>query len=688
MITNPLHPRRPVHPRTTKPAPARGLVLVLAWLFCSAVAAAPQHYRFLMLDKSVGSQQVTQRGSTTDVRFSYSDRDHGENLHAQWTLDAAGIPLRYSVKGHDYLHAPVEESFRRERGKAYWRNRQDSGEAATPAAAFYLPEAAPPEYAGVLARALLKAPGQRLALLPDGQAQLQRVGSLVDDSSGSDQEIVHYRISGLGFSPQSVWLTSDGRAWLASPWVSTLPQGREALRPRLLAAQRAADEAWHAELAQDLAQRPAGDVLIRNARLFDARDGRVHAHSSVLIRGERLLRVAPGAEIDTADAEVIDARGRFLMPGLWDNHQHFDGVDGLLDIACGVTSGRDLANDDDEFLRRVARFDEGREIGPRVVRAGMIDGSGPYAGPTPKHVDTLEQALAAVDWYAGRGYMQIKTYMSLKPELIAPIAARAHARGLRVSGHVPAFMSAEQFVEAGADEIQHFNYVFLALLWPQVKQTTLQSERFGKVAEHAHEFDPAQPRVAALIEFLRRRQVSLDPTLSLLEARIASDARRPTPALAAVASRFPPQVKRSIRGSAYPPPPGKEAAYAAAVPAMLRLLKALHDAGVVIVPGTDALAGYTLQHELELYVRAGIPAADVLRLATIVSARNSGVAHERGLIANGLQADLILIDGDPTQDITDIRRVDLVFSRGRIYEPARIEAALGMAAAPGPDVEK
>lgn len=654
------------------------IVVVLAWLFCGAAAAAPQQYSFLMLDKTAGNQQVAQRGSATDVHFRYRDRDHGEDLRAQWTLDAAGIPLRYSVKGHDYLHAPVEESFRREHGKAYWRNLQDRGEAVVENAAFYLPEAAPPEYTAVLARALLKAPGQRLALLPDGEAQLQRVGSLVADSGGSTQEIVHYRISGLGFSPQSVWLGGDGGAWLVSPWVSTIPQGREALRPRLLEAQRAADEAWHADLAQRLGKRPAGDVLIRNARLFDARDGQVQAGSSVLIRGERILRVAPGAGIDGTDAEVIDARGRFLMPGLWDNHQHFDGVDGLLDIACGVTSGRDLANDDDEFLRRVARFDAGREIGPRVVRAGMIDGNGPYAGPTPKHVDTVEQALAAVDWYADRGYMQIKTYMSLKPELVAPIAARAHARGLRMSGHVPAFMSAEQFVEAGADELQHFNYVVLDLLWPQVRETTRQSERFGKVAEHAQDFDPQQPRVAALLQFLRRRQVSLDPTLGLLEARIAGDASRPTPALAAVAARFPPQVRRGIRGSAYPPPHGKEAAYAAALPAMLRLLKAAHEAGIVIVPGTDALAGYSLQHELVLYVRAGIPAAEVLRLATLVSARNSGVAHERGLVANGLQADLILIDGDPSQDIADIRKVDLVFSRGRVYEPAQIEASLGM----------
>lgn len=398
----------------------------------------------------------------------------------------------------------------------------------------------------------------------------------------------------------------------------------------------------------------------------------------MLLRGERILRVAPGADIDAPAAEILDARGRFLMPGLWDNHQHFDGVDGLLDIANGVTSARDLANDNDEFLRRVARFDAGTEIGPRVEKAGMIDGSGKYAGPTPMHVDTAEQALRAVDWYADRGYVQIKTYMSLKPELVPLIADRAHARGLRLSGHVPAFMSAEQFIEAGADEIQHFNYVILNLLWPEVKETTLQSERFGKVAERARDFDPAQPRVRAFIDFLKRRHVVLDPTLGLFEMRLTGDPRKPVPGLETVAPRFPPTVRRGARSASYAVPKGQEAAYAAALPAMYTLLKALHDAGVTIVPGTDAMAGYLLHHELALYVRAGIAPAEVLRLATLTSAEVMGVAHERGVIANGKLADLILIDGDPTRDIDDTRRIDLVFKGGRIYEPAQIEAALGM----------
>ena len=108
-----------------------------------------------------------------------------------------------------------------------------------------------------------------------------------------------------------------------------------------------------------------------------------------------------------------------------------------------------------------------RELGPRVLKAGIIDGTGELAGPTNMRVDTAEQAIKDVDWYADHGYAKSKIYSSLKPELVPIIADRAHARGIRVSGHVPAFMSAKQFVEAGAEEIQHINFIELNFLFPK-----------------------------------------------------------------------------------------------------------------------------------------------------------------------------------------------------------------------------
>src|SRR5204863_1395912 len=113
-------------------------------------------------------------------------------------------------------------------------------------------------------------------------------------------------------------------------------------------------------------------------------------------------------------------------------------------------------------------------------------------------VNTAEQAIQDVDWYADHGYAQIKIYSSVKPELVPIIADRAHARGLRVSGHVPAFMSARQFVEGGADEIQHLNFIVLNFLFPEVQETR-NRDRFTKVAEHAWEFTRVEGKVFEFI---------------------------------------------------------------------------------------------------------------------------------------------------------------------------------------------
>ena len=361
----------------------------------------------------------------------------------------------------------------------------------------------------------------------------------------------------------------------------------------------------------------------------------------MLVRGDRIVRVGPDAAIKpAADAEIIDAGGRFLMPGLWDNHQHFSegNMAGALDLANGVTSARDMGNDTDMFLKRVARYDDGSELGPRVLKAGIIDGTGEFAAPTKTRVDTAEQAIKAVDWHADHGYVQMKIYSSIKPELVPVIADRAHARGMRVSGHVPAFMSARQFVENGADEIQHFNFIELNFLFPEVKETR-NRDRFIKVAEHAREFTSDKPQVREFIDFLKKHHTVLDPTMHIFGGLFCGDPSAVTPGLEDIVPRFPAQIRRSMRSGALEVPPDKAVAYREAFPAMLRLLKAIHDAGITIIPGTDALAGYSLHHELELYVSAGIPAPEVLRMATLTSAQVMNVTKDHGTIASGKLAD-------------------------------------------------
>ena len=167
--------------------------------------------------------------------------------------------------------------------------------------------------------------------------------------------------------------------------------------------------------------------------------------------------------------------------------------------------------------------------------------------------------------------------------------------------------------------------------------------------------------------------------MNVFEGLFCGDPAAVTPGLEEIAPRLPTQVRRQLlSGCKLAAPKGEEAAYKDAFPAMLRLLKALHDAGITLIPGTDSLPGYGLLHELELDARAGIPAPEVLRMATLTSAQVVGADRERGVIAPGKIADLILVEGDPSVRITDLHHITLVMKDGHLFNPAKIEHALGI----------
>ena len=626
---------------------------------------------------AVGTQTLQALpGGAVEADYGFSERGRGDHVHARWTVDARGLPVAYDAEGNDYWKVPLAEHFDAAAGKATWKNRIEQGSADWADDAFYLPANEPPEFMGVLARALLQAPGRRLKLLPAGQAWLERGTTL----RAGGRTLTLYRIGGIEFTPVPVWLDEHGAtAAVIDDWFEVLAGSLKPQLAQLQAAQGAADQAWNAAVARRLTHVPAGPLVIRHARLFDPRDLAVRDDMRVVVQGEHVVRVDPeDASAPPDGAEVIDAAGRFLMPGLWDVHQHFAGNDGTFDLIAGVTSARDMANDNVPLLARVHRFDIGTELGPRVTLAGIVEGTGPLAGPTDVRIETRAQAQAAVDWYADHGYEQIKIYSSFPPALVAPIADMAHARGLRVSGHVPAFMVARQFIEAGADEIQHLNFIVLNF-FPEVRDTRTK-DRYTVMADKLQGLRLDSPEFADFVALLRRRHTVLDPTVSVLQDLFSGAPGRCAQSLCPMIERFPPVTRRRLLSGAVAVPPGKEEAYAQALPSLLKLLKTLYDDGVTLMPGTDAFAGYTLHNELELYVRAGIPAPEVLRMATLVPAQVVGAAgpSQRGFIAPGRQADMILVDGDPTKDIADIRHVWRTIKGGKVYDPAQLEQAMGM----------
>ncbi|HEV7516193.1 MAG TPA: amidohydrolase family protein [Thermoanaerobaculia bacterium] len=643
-------------------------------------AAAPGglRYTFLLSGKAAGTETVEHRpDGFWEAHFVFNDRGRGPDETMRWTLGPGGVPVALEVTGHDYLKNPVAERFTLTNGKASWKNSAENAETPAPSPALYIPLEGAPEIAGVLARALLASPGGRLKLLPVGEASAERLGTVEVKAGGRSRTVGEVVITGLGFAPSALWLDADGTFFAAADgWSTTVREGWEDVIPQLLAAQQAADEKREAALAARLAHRPAKGLALTHARLFDSASGESRPGTTVVVVGDTIQAVGPdGSLAIPAEAEIVDAKGKALLPGLWDLHTHLSSNDGLLNLAAGVTTVRDMANDVDQLTALKERWDSGRAIGPRVVRAGFMDSPGPYAGPSKVLVSTQAEAEAWVERYQKLGYEQIKIYSSMDPKLVPAIVAKAHGLGLRVSGHIPAFMTAEQAVREGFDEIQHVNFLFLNFL--PVPDTRTPA-RFTEVAQHAVELDLSSEKVRYFFQLLKERNVAVDPTVNVFEDMFLSRPGQVTPSLAAVADRLPPQVRRgAMAGVGLPVPPGMDGRYRASEKALLAMVKALYDNGITIEAGTDALGGFTLHHELELYVEAGLPAPKVLQIATSGAARVT--RHEdRGVIAPGKLADLILVDGDPAARIADIRRVVLTVKGGTMYDAGELYRALGV----------
>jgi hypothetical protein len=645
----------------------------------AGAAAGQAELRYTLLLAGNRAGEATSRAGADGawtIDYELNDRGRGPKVTIQLALDRRGLPVREDVSGNDYFKNPVTEHFEWADGKASWKNPAEQGQRDVGGRAFYLDMEGSPLEQGLLARALLAA-GGRLALLPEGEARIEKVATALAQGPGFARSLNLYAVSGLGLEPIYLWLDDrQGLFAIYDGWSTIVLEGWEGAMAPLVKAQDQVAAARDRQLAARLARRPGGRLVIRNARLFDAETLASRPGTTVIVAGDRIEKVAAdGAEPLPGDAEVIDAGGKALLPGLWDSHVHLSPVDGRLHLAAGVTTVRDMANDIDQLQDMRRRWESGEAVGPRVLMAGFIDGPGPYAGPSKVLVSTREQALAAVDRYQQLGYRQIKIYSSLDPALVPPIVARAHQLGLRVSGHIPNGMIAEQAVEAGFNEIQHVNFLFLNFI-PGVDTRTPQ--RFIAVAQRAADIDLRSPEVRNFLALLERRQIDIDPTVAIFEGLFTTRPGELDAGWAKVADRLPPQMRRGLAQGGLPVPAGMEEQYKKSFRACLAMVKALYDNGIPIVAGTDAVAGFTLHRELELYVEAGIPAAVALRDATLAPARIMGREKELGSIAPGKLADLILVDGDPAARIGDIRRVVLTVKGGVIYDPAEIYKSLGV----------
>jgi Imidazolonepropionase and related amidohydrolases len=316
--------------------------------------------------------------------YEYNDRGRGPHEESVLKLGDGGVPASLTIVGHGYLKDTVDEHYENSGGKATWRTSSDRGTRASAARAFYIANAETPVGSQLLVKAALANKGH-LPLLPSGEATVEKSGDMTITVNGKPLHVVRYEVGGLGFSPFSIW-TDDNAEHFAtvSGWSSVVPAGWESSVPAMTAAQEKARGERYVRLARELSHKPAGALVIRGARLFVAESATMQPGMTVVMSGDRITAVGKdGSVAIPAGATVIDAAGKSLLPGLWDMHVHIaPGDDGLLHIAAGVTNARDMGNDTITALDLQKKFADGSLIGPRLMLAGLIDGSGPYQVPT------------------------------------------------------------------------------------------------------------------------------------------------------------------------------------------------------------------------------------------------------------------------------------------------------------------
>lgn len=659
---------------------ARWLAGLCAGLLLGTVPAhADGEYAILVAGTARGQMTVVNEGQTRRVSFSFVDRGRGPDVSSVLRTDANGLPLELSVKGVSYLKVPVDEQFRRQGDLAVWTSSADRGN--TPAPGFYVQHEMTSDVSTALARALLSSKDRTLPLLPSGRASIEKVLTRDIDTANGKRKATLYFIEGIGFSPSPLWL-DDSRELIfeGNVWLSGIRKGAEAAVPELLRAQDEALEQREIAQAQKLARHSSTAVVFQNVSIYDATARQARRSQTVIVRGERIEAVgAAGSVAIPAGAQVIDGRGKTLLPGLFDMHVHVSSnSDGLMYLAAGITSVRDLANDMDSILARRKAFDSGRLPGPRIFLAGMVDGKGPLAGPTKLLVDTPDEARAVVEKLASNGYPQVKLYSSLKPELVPVIVEAAHAKGMRVSGHIPAGMTMEQAVRAGYDEVQHANFWMLNFMGPEINSKTNGMTRFLAVAEHGRELDLNSKPVADFIALLQQRHTSLDPTLTVIEDTVLGEPGQPPSSMAAMFNRLPPLIARASIASGTAKDAEARKNQRESFVKLRQFFKKVHDAGIPMVAGTDGMAGVALPRELEIYVEAGLTPSQALYLATLGAANVAGEGKRLGSIETGKLADLLLVDGDPTVRIGDVRNATLVMKSGVQFSSNEMWQAAGV----------
>lgn len=671
-----------------------GAVFALVLLAARAGAATPV------------SELATPPGNATHFTILSSASKHGEStmwatqdgaLHARESLLLRGQVFEtdsVARTGADGLYEAVTvrgftpsgdaaETFAIDRGMASWKSPVDGGSAPYAAPAIYGPFGGPIGLMAVFYERLLAAPNHSLALLPGGKAHAEKLITQTIGNGAAKRAVTAWAVTGLFNTPVAFWADDHDHFFALVEDISWIPSGYEAAMKPLQDAQDAALAKRSPLLVKQLLKTPKGPVAFTNVRAFLGGEHFAEGQTIVVDKGV-IVAAGPAASTEVPkDAQVFDGARKTLVPGLWDAHQHFDGdAAGPMLLSLGITSVRDPGNVNELTLARAARRAKGELLSPHVYPSMLIDGKGPNSAQLGTVVTSQDEALAAVRKAKQDGFTGIKIYGSFNPAWVKPTAGEAHRLGLHVHGHLPAGMRTKEAIEDGYDEITHIYFVMMQAMPDEVVKVSNGMARLEGPGRYAKDVDLDAEPMKSLIAMMAARKISADPTLVIAESLYLPENGDLSPAYAPYVGTMPPFTERLFRrGGLAVPASLTRADYRASFAKLSDLVGRLHKAGVNIVAGTDG-SGIELVRELELYVAAGFTNAEALAAATIAPARLVGADRRTGSIAVGKAADLVLVDGDPSTTIGDLRRTRIVMMDGRLMDADALRAAAGFEGRP------
>jgi imidazolonepropionase-like amidohydrolase len=439
---------------------------------------------------------------------------------------------------------------------------------------------------------------------------------------------------------------------------------------------------------------PSSATYITHVTVIDTETGRDMQDRTVIILGDRISEIRDSKRIKpTAGAKVVDGRGKYLIPGLWDMHVHAvfaERLDSMFPtfVANGVLGIRDMGTsmplaDIDRLRHETAN---GSRLGPRIVAAGpLLDGRPKPLRPNFLAITTPEEGRDAVRRLKIGGADLIKVYSELSRDSFLAIADEANKQNIPFAGHVPFSVSALEASDAGQKSMEHLWGIYLSCSSreEELRSKMLKggvnlsgSERIRlEMDEAAASYD--ERKAANVLAHLAKNGTWMVPTFSavvpdseIFDVHVTTDPRL---------KYIPPAIQKRWTEAASAGAAIKSTSFER----KLQVVGAMHRAGVPFLAGTDTAwiqpytyAGFSLHDELALLVRAGLTPMESLQTATINPARFLGLEKDLGTIEKGRLANLVLLDADPLTDIHNTTKISEVFLSGKEFARPALDQML------------